>query len=47
MTRVVSAVIASVAVVVLMTFGAGRFHTPILPLLTVLAASGWCYRRAL
>jgi 4-amino-4-deoxy-L-arabinose transferase-like glycosyltransferase len=46
MTRVAYAVIASVAVVVLMTFGAGRFHTPILPLLAVLAASGWCYRRA-
>ncbi|HEY1960441.1 MAG TPA: glycosyltransferase family 39 protein [Polyangiaceae bacterium] len=33
---------ACVALAVLVTFGAGRFHTPLLPLFAVLAA---CYRR--
>jgi 4-amino-4-deoxy-L-arabinose transferase-like glycosyltransferase len=46
MTRVVLAVMASVVASVLVTFGAGRFHTPLLPLLAMLAAHAWCYRRA-
>ncbi len=45
-TRVAALVIAAIAAPVLVTFGAGRFHTPLLPLLAMLGASGWCYRRA-
>jgi 4-amino-4-deoxy-L-arabinose transferase-like glycosyltransferase len=45
-TRVPAAVIAAACAPVLVTFGAGRFHTPLLPLLAMLAAFGWCYRRA-
>ncbi len=43
-SREILAVVASVAVASIVTFGVGRFHAPIVPLLAVLAADT-CYRR--
>jgi len=44
-SRELLAVIASVAVASVVTFGVGRFHAPLVPLLAVLAAGDKCYRR--
>ncbi len=40
LSRVALAIMASVALPAMLTFGAGRFHTPLLPLLAMLAARG-------
>ncbi len=43
-SRELLAVFASVAVASVVTFGVGRFHAPLVPLLAVLAAGHKCYR---